>query len=208
MPTFENRDPSSPGFWTERFEHRFTPWDQGGTPRALKEFVANSRRPLITLIPGCGVGYEVAYLSEAGWDVTAIDFSPAAVAAARDALGPWAKNVVEADFFTFAPPKPVDFIYERAFLCALPRRLWPRAARRWAELLAPGGLLAGFFYFNDDPKGPPFGIAPAELDALLTPHFERVENSAATDSIPIFAGKEYWQVWRRLPPQAAASRFA
>jgi SAM-dependent methyltransferase len=147
-------------------------------------------------------------LSEAGWDVTAIDFSPAAVAAARAVLGPWGKNVAEADFFTFTPPKPVDFIYERAFLCALPRRLWPQVAQRWAELLAPGGLLAGFFYFNDDPKGPPFGIAAAELDALLTAHFERVENSAVTDSIPVFAGKEYWQVWRRLPPQAIASPSA
>ncbi|MDB5771299.1 MAG: SAM-dependent methyltransferase, partial [Burkholderia sp.] len=87
MPTFENRDPSSPGFWTERFEQRFTPWDRGGVPVALQQFVAAAPKPLVTLIPGCGVGYEAAYLSEMGWDVTAIDFSPAAVAAARNVLG-------------------------------------------------------------------------------------------------------------------------
>jgi SAM-dependent methyltransferase len=200
MPTFESRDPASPEFWSERFEQQFTPWDRGGVPEALRQFVMQSPAPRVTLIPGCGVGYEVAFLSEAGWDVTAIDFSPAAVAAARTILGPWAKQVVEADFFTFDPPKPVDCIYERAFLCALPRRLWPQVAQRWAELLAPGGLLAGFFYFNDDPKGPPFGIAPSELDALLTTDFERVENTTVTDSIPVFAGKEHWQVWRRLGP--------
>lgn len=205
MPTFENRDPASPAFWTERFEHRFTPWDKGGVPQALKQFVAESPRPLTTLIPGCGVGYEVAYLSEAGWDVTAIDFSPAAVAAARTVLGQWANKVVEADFFTFVPSRPVDFIYERAFLCALPRRLWPEVARRWAELLAPGGLVAGYFYFNDDPKGPPFGTAPAELDALMSGLFERIRNDPVTDSIPIFAGKECWQVWRRLPAARTSS---
>jgi SAM-dependent methyltransferase len=199
MPMFENRDPASPAFWTERFEHRFTPWDRGGVPQALRWFVAQSPRPLITLIPGCGIGYEVAFLSEARWEVTAIDFSPAAVAAARTALGQWAGRVVEADFFTYTPPKPVEFIYERAFLCALPRRLWPDVAQRWAELLPPSGLLGGFFYFNDDPKGPPFGIEPAELDALLSPYFERLENSPVSDSIPIFAGKECWQVWRRSP---------
>jgi SAM-dependent methyltransferase len=199
MPTFENRDPACPGFWSERFENQFTPWDRGGVPQALRQFVGQSLAPRAALIPGCGIGYEVAYLSEAGWDVTAIDFSPAAVTAARAVLGPWAKNVVEADFFTFTPQKPVDLIYERAFLCALPRRLWPQVAQRWAALLAPGGLLAGFFFFNDDPKGPPFGIAQAELDALLTAHFECVQNDAVTDSIPVFAGKEYWQVWRRLP---------
>lgn len=203
MPAFQTRDPAASEFWTERFEQRFMPWDKGGVPEALKQFVAKSSRSRSALIPGCGTGYEVAYLSEAGWDVTAIDFSPAAVVAAQAALGPWAARVVEADFFAFNPPKPVDFIYERAFLCALPRRLWPEVAARWAELLPPGGLLAGFFYFDDSPKGPPFGATPAELDALLNPHFERTENILVTDSMPVFAGKEYWQVWRRLPPQSS-----
>lgn len=198
MPTFQTRDSAAAEFWTERFEQRFTPWDKGGVPEALKQFVAQSPQPRIALIPGCGTGYEAAYLSEAGWDVTAIDFSPAAVAAAQAALGPWAAKVIEADFFAFLPPKPVDFIYERAFLCALPRRLWPNVARRWAELLPAGGMLGGFFYFDDSPKGPPFGIAPAELDALLSRDFERIEDAPITDSMPVFAGKERWQLWRRL----------
>lgn len=198
MPIFETRDPSAPAFWSERFEQNFVPWDRGGVPEALQRFVAQTPRKHVTLIPGCGVGYEVAYLSEAGWDVTAIDFSPAAVAAARTTLGPWAARVIEADFFTFVPERPLDLIYERAFLCALPRDRWPQIAARWAELLPPGGLLAGFFYFDDAPKGPPFGIAPAELDALLEPHFERIEDSLASDSVAVFAGKEHWQIWRRL----------
>ena len=197
MPIFEARDPSAPAFWSERFEQNFMPWDRGGVPEALQRFVANVSRKRVTLIPGCGIGYEVAYLSEAGWDVTAIDFSPAAVVAAQAKLGPWASCVVEADFFTFVPPRPLDLIYERAFLCALPRDRWPQIATRWAELLPPGGLLAGFFYFDDAPKGPPFGIAPAELDALLAPYFERTEDSLATDSVAVFAGKEHWQIWKR-----------
>ena len=197
MPVFDSRDPSAPAFWTERFERKFVPWDRGGVPDALQRFVAQTPRKHVALIPGCGTGYEVAYLSEAGWDVTAIDFSPAAVAAARETLGIWASRVVEADFFAFVPQKPLDLIYERAFLCALPRDRWPQIAARWAELLPPGGLLAGFFYFDDAPKGPPFGIAPAELDALLVPNFERIEDSLTTDSVAVFAGKEHWQIWRR-----------
>lgn len=198
MPTFETRDPSAPAFWSERFEQNFMPWDRGGVPTALQRFVAQAPHPHVVLIPGCGVGYEVAYLSEAGWDVTAIDFSPAAVAAARATLGPWASRVTEADFFTFVPQRPLTLIYERAFLCALPRDRWPQIAARWAKLLPPGGLLAGFFYFDDAPKGPPFGVAPTELDALLAPHFEPIEDSIATDSVDVFEGKEHWQVWRRL----------
>ncbi len=197
MPSFESRDPAAAEFWSERFAQQFTPWDRGGVPAALAQFVARSPRPYVTLIPGCGTAYEVAYLSEAGWDVTAIDFSPAAVEAARAMLGRWGERVVLADFFNFAPPRPVELIYERAFLCALPRRLWPAVAARWAALLAPGGLLAGFFYFDDAPKGPPFGIEPAALETLLGPHFERIADDAVVDSVPVFAGKERWQVWRR-----------
>ncbi|HJV83508.1 methyltransferase [Noviherbaspirillum sp.] len=197
MPTFASRDPSAPEFWSERFEQEFTPWDRGDVPAAFRQFVAQSPRPYATLIPGCGTGYEVACLSEAGWDVTAIDFSAAAVEAARKMLGRWADRVVQADFFAFAPCHPVELIYERAFFCALPHRMRQAVVNRWAELLPPGGLLAGFFFFDDTPKGPPFGIAPAELDSLLAPFFERIADEAVADSLPVFAGKERWQVWRR-----------
>jgi SAM-dependent methyltransferase len=197
MPEFSSRDPNTPGFWDERFERGFMPWDRGGVPLALREFVAGSDRPLVTLIPGCGAAYELAFLAELGWDATAIDFSPAAVAKAKAGLGRWADRVLEADFFEYAPAKPLDLIYERAFLCALPRAMWPKVAARWAELLAPGTRLAGFFFFDDAVKGPPFGIERPALDALLTPHFECIEDAPVSDSIPVFAGKERWMVWQR-----------
>jgi SAM-dependent methyltransferase len=197
MPEFEQRNPRDPAFWDERFAQRFTPWDKGGVPRDLQRFVAAAPGPLRTLIPGCGTAYELVCLAEAGWDATAIDFSPAAVALGKAAAGPWAERVVEADFFAWQPGQDVQLIYERAFLCAMPREMWPQVAARWAELLAPGALLAGFFFFDDVPKGPPFGIAREQLDALLAPYFDCVEERPVADSIPVFAGKERWMIWRR-----------
>lgn len=197
MPEFQARDPLTPAFWDERFERGFTPWDRGGVPEALRAFVAGAAAPLRSLIPGCGAAYELAYLSEAGWDATAIDFAPAAVAAGRAAVGPWAGRVVEADFFAYTPAAPLQLIYERAFLCAMPRALWPQVAARWAELLAPGALLAGYFYFDDALRGPPFGIERGQLDALLAPHFDCVADEPVGDSIAVFQGKERWMIWRR-----------
>lgn len=198
MPSFTTRDPRAPGFWDERFERGFTPWDRGGVPEALQRFVAAAPGPMTTLIPGCGAGHELGFLCAAGWDATAIDFSPAAVAQAKAGAGQWAGRVHEADFFAWKPPRPLELVYERAFLCALPPGLWPEVAARWAELLPAGGLLAGFFFFDDAPKGPPFGITRERLDALLAPHFRCVADEAVGDSIPVFAGKERWMVWQRL----------
>ena len=197
-PAFASRDPLSPQFWDERFERSFTPWERGGVPLALRRFVSASARPLSALIPGCGSARELTLMCEAGWDATAIDFSPEAVARARALAGPWADRIRQADFFAYAPEKPLDLVYEQAFLCALPRARRPDVARRWSELLGQGGQLAGYFYFDDVPKWPPFGITREELDGLLTPTFECVDDEPVEDSIPVFAGKERWMIWRRL----------
>ena len=196
-PQFAQRDSLAAAFWDERFERNFTPWDQGGVPPQLREWAARATAPLTVLIPGCGVGHEVRLLAGAGWDVSAIDFAPAAVAAARTALGEFADCVRHADFFTFMPERELDCIYERAFLCALPRARWSAVIDRWAALLPAGGMLAGFFFYDDALRGPPFGADRAELATLLQPHFELIEDVAAEQSIAVFAGRERWQVWRR-----------
>lgn len=193
---FTSRDPLQPRFWDERFAREFTPWDRGGVPVQLRQFVtAGAGRT--ALIPGCGSGYELAWLMEQGWDAIALDFAPAAVARARGVAGPWSERVVQADFFTWTPVRPLDLVYECAFLCAMPPAAWPRVAERWAQLLAPGAILAGYFYFDDAPKGPPFGIDRVRLEALLLEHFDCIEDAEVADSIPVFAGKERWMVWRR-----------
>jgi trans-aconitate methyltransferase len=196
MADFATRDPLQPGFWDERFARGFTPWDAGGVPQALRDFVARSQ-PMRTLIPGCGTAYELVHLSEQGWPATAIDFSPEAVASARKFAPQWRDRIVEADFFKYAPEAPLDLIYERAFLCALPRAMWLKVAARWAQLLAPDKLLAGFFFFDDAAKGPPFGIARAQLDDLMAPYFSLVAEEAVRDSVPVFEGKERWLLWQR-----------
>jgi hypothetical protein len=196
-PTFDSRDPLDPRFWDERFAKSFTPWDRGGVPQALRDFITRSPRALATLIPGCGSAYELVYLCQAGWDAIAIDFAPEAVARARALAGQWSARVVQADFFTWQPPRPIELIYECAFLCALPRAMRPQVAARWAALLPPGGKVAGFFFFDQAPKGPPFGIDRSGLDALMAPYFDCVEDAQVTDSIPVFAGKERWMVWQR-----------
>jgi SAM-dependent methyltransferase len=192
------QDSSQPGFWEERYRGGVTPWDAHGVPAALREWLPAQPRGLRVLVPGCGRGYEVRAFAEQGHDVLAIDFSDAAIEEARTRLGSLAGSVRKADFFAL-PEKDFDLVYERTFLCALPRRLWPQWAARLAELVRPGGRLAGFFFFDDNERGPPFGTSQETLDGLLAANFSREEDVAipAGQSVAVLAGRERWQAWRR-----------
>jgi SAM-dependent methyltransferase len=187
-------DSSRPDFWDTRYRDGVTPWDAGRVPPKLVEWLGSQPPGRRVLVPGCGSGYEVRAFAERGDEVLGIDFSDAALERARKLALP----VRKADFFALSEA-PFDLVYERTFLCALPRRLWPQWAPRIAALVRAGGQLAGFFFFDDNQRGPPFGIAPHALHALLDPAFRLVEEEAipAGQSVPVLAGKERWQVWER-----------
>jgi len=192
------QDSSRPEFWDTRFREGVTPWDAGGVPPALKNWIGRRAGRLRVLIPGAGTGYEVRLFAEHGHDVLAIDFSDAAIEAAKRELGSLCGRVRKADFFELQDG-PFDVVYERAFLCALPRTLWSEWARRMAEVVSPGGVLAGFFYIDDNQRGPPFGVSQEGLNDLLGKAFEMTESQALPpeQSLPVFQGREIWQVWSR-----------
>jgi len=206
VSNFHARDPGAPEFWDERFGAGVTPWDAGSAPPALRRFVASGRIApgARVLIPGCGSAWEAGELDDAGMAVTAIDFAPAAIERAGARLGGRARRLVrQADFFTFESPA-FDWIYERTFLPALPPARWPQWAGRVAALTRPAGLLAGFFFVDEtvqtqSRRGPPFAIRQEELDALLAPNFGCIERHpiAPGESVPVLAGREVWQSWRR-----------
>lgn len=196
--TFPKLDSATAEFWDARYRENFTPWDFGGVPRQFAEFVAKQPHAMRTLIPGCGSGYEVRFLAERRWEVLAIDYSPEAVKCARKNLGGFEDCIKQADFFEFRDAgRPFDLVYERTFLCALKPTLWPSYGARMASIVRPGGLLAGYFYRENKSGGPPFAMGEDTLATLLSDNFVHLEKTPAADSIPIFAGRESWEVWQR-----------
>ena len=190
-----SQDSSRPEFWDARYASGETPWDFHGVPAALEAFLKTSHAGTV-LIPGCGSGYEVRAFDEAGWEVTAIDFSPVAVKRARSELGLLANRVVQDDFFKhdFGSQR-FDLIYERTFLCALPPDLWPACVKRMIQLLRPSGKLAGIFLYGDQADPPPYPLTPAKVTDLFGKNFSLIKTSLVTDSLPLFAGNERWQEW-------------
>ncbi|MDQ6705090.1 MAG: TPMT family class I SAM-dependent methyltransferase [Acidobacteriota bacterium] len=191
---------AAPDFWNKRYASGETPWVLEGIPQALDTFLRRTK-PGAVLIPGCGKDHNVirAFVA-AGFNTTAIDFSSAAVAQAKAALGELGDRLFLADFFQHDfGAKRFDLIYERTFLCALPISLRDHYAERVAELLRPAGMLAGFFFYGEeDPDGPPFPLPPEKASALFAKGFRLRRSEKVTDSLPIFAGREEWQEWERV----------
>lgn len=191
---------AAPDFWNARYASGETPWALEGIPQSLDSFLRRTK-PGAVLIPGCGKDHNVirAFVA-AGFTTTAIDFSPAAVAQAKAALGHLGERVFVADFlqYDFGTMR-FDVIYERTFLCALLPSLREQYAERAAELLPPGGVLAGFFFHGEeDPDGPPFPLPRAKADALFAKSLRLRHSEKVADSLPIFAGREEWQEWERV----------
>jgi SAM-dependent methyltransferase len=193
-------DPASPEFWSVRYEAGKTPWDLHGVPAALQKFLERSTTRGAVLIPGCGSGYEIRTFHEAGYEVTAVDFSSAAIQRARSVLGPLARNVHLGDFFThdFGSER-FGLIYERTFLCALTPPRWPEYAARMAELLDVGGALVGTFVHGQAQDGPPFPMPEGREKELFAEKFERTRSEPLPPSLPVFEGmEERWQEWKRI----------
>ena len=189
-----------PDFWSSRYVTGKTPWDLHGVPEALHAFLQRSGSRGKVLIPGCGSGYEVRAFHDAGYEVTALDFSPAAVEQARALLGPLAEKVQLGDFFNHEfPASGFDLVYERTFLCALSPERWPDYAVRMRELLRNGGRLAGVFVYGNASDGPPFPLPEGREQELFAVHFELTRSEALPPSLPVFEGmEERWQEWRRI----------
>jgi hypothetical protein len=193
-------DSNQPDFWNVRYASGNTPWDFGGVPLALKLFLERSSGSGKVLIPGCGSGYEVQAFHAAGYDVSAIDFSSAAVEQAKRVLGPLAERVILGDFFTYDfGQQRFDLIYERTFLCSMTPSRRPDYVNRTADLLSPGGGLIGvFLYGQPSSSGPPFPLTEHEAAKLFKKRFELVRSEAMTDSMRLFRDRERWQEWQKI----------
>ncbi|WIT12801.1 methyltransferase domain-containing protein [Paucibacter sediminis] len=136
-------------FWQQRFESGQTPWDRGAAHPQLLQWLAEGRWQAgeALLVPGCGRGHELLALAAAGITATGLDYAPAAVTLAREALAArgLAGRVEQADVLLWQPDAPVDAVYEQTCLCALHPDHWQRYAAQLRHWIKPGGRLFALF---------------------------------------------------------------
>lgn len=193
-------------FWQERFEAGQTPWDRGAVnPQLLEWISAGTLAPCRIFVPGCGSGHEVAELARLGFEVTALDYAPAAVERTRARLSGMGEagarvEVVCADALEWQPPTSFDAIYEQACLSALYPDHWGGYARQLHRWLRPGGRLFALFVQALRPgasegfiQGPPYhgdihamrALLPAERWQWPKPPYPRIGHSSGMAELAV-----------------------
>lgn len=155
--------------WEEKYQVGTTRWERGHlNPAFIAWRTSGELAPCRILIPGCGRSYEPAELAQTGFDVTATDVAPSAIAAQQQRLGSSGRAIV-ADLFSWEPEAPFDAIYDQTCLCALPPVLLPEYEARLARWLRPGGALFVLFMQTGREDGPPFDCPLPRMRELFAP---------------------------------------
>ncbi len=191
--------------WEKCYVEGHMPWNKGAPSPPMLEWVHHHQPQGRALMPGCGVGHDLAMLVTQGVDATGLDLSPTAIEMAKATYPALTERFVVGDLFAMPADwlGHYDFVFEHTCLCALPPDLRADYEKAVHSVLKQGGLLVGVWFINPemDPgeSGPPFGIPTTELDTLFSaPRWEAVEDVAPSVGFDGRIGRERLRVLRKL----------
>ncbi len=171
-------------FWAQRWKEGRIGFHEGRTNTFLERHVDRlGPAPKRVLVPLCGKTEDMAFLASRGHEVVGVEVVEDAVKAFFDEHG-LEPSVRELDHGVRAYASgrvtllagsvfdchhehvgPVDALYDRAALVALPADVRPRYVAHLRALLAPGskGLLVTFDYDQSKVEPPPFAVSEEEV---------------------------------------------
>jgi len=158
-------------WWDNHYTDGHIPWDRQGVSPALYHWLeAGTLTPGRILLPGCGRGHEVVVLTRYGFDVTAVDVAPTAIAFLRQRLREQRlhADVRQVDLLAWEADGTYDAIYDQTSLCAMVPSQWRDYERRLHRWLHSDGRLFILFMQTERPGGPPFHCDLSEMRRLFS----------------------------------------
>ena len=198
---------SAPAFWEDLYARRGDGWELGGPAPPLADVLGSTPPPRgRVLVPGCGRGHDARLLARHGFDVVAVDFSPAALRDARALARREGVRVefLERDLFTLDRDfvNAFDGVWEYTCFCAIDPRRRGEYVRTLARVLRPGGWLLGcFFPLRALTAGPPFQVTRADVRRCFVPPF-RIERAEPPLRSPRGRQGREWLVLARKTAEA------
>jgi SAM-dependent methyltransferase len=135
------------------------------------------------LVIGCGLGDDAETLAGCGFQVSAFDISPTAIAWCRQRFPDSPVTYLVADLFQLDPHwhQAFDLVIESRTIQALPLEPRNRAIEAIAATLAPGGTLLVITYHRNSenvPDGPPWPLADRELSRFAELGLQEIDRLA------------------------------
>ena len=191
--------------WNERYNNNDMPWDKGaGTPvlDELLSIVPQYFKPgTNALVPGCGLGHDVAMLHDAGINATGLDISETALKLARETHPELSDSWLKDDLFEMTDKAlSYDLIWEHTCYCAIPPEKRCDYAESVFDLLKPNGYFAGVFFTDtgQPPEvGPPFSTTRDEVYENFERMFQLVWEGKPRLSYPGRENCEWVMVWQK-----------
>ena len=173
-------------FWHERWQTGQVGFHQSTIPPLLERWWPSIGAPASArvYVPLCGKSLDMAWLAARGHRVVGSELSPIAIrdffasqsleparttggSFTRHAAGPY--ELLEGDALALTPATlgPIDAVYDRAALVALPPDMRAAYAESMAGLVPRGAamLLIAFEYPQEMKGGPPFSVPEEEIRA-------------------------------------------
>ena len=193
-----------PRFWHQRWESNDTAFHEGQANSLLVKYFdrLSLTKESRVFLPLCGKTLDIHWLLAAGFRIAGAELSEIAVKQLFDELGLRpavskigfldrysAKNIdiYVGDIFELSRSYlgPVDAVYDRAALVALPPDMRQRYAKHLATITDQAPQLLICYEYNQDlMAGPPFSITPEEVHR----HYCECYESTLLESIHVPAG--------------------
>ncbi|WP_445626827.1 class I SAM-dependent methyltransferase [Nostoc sp. DSM 114167] len=147
------------------------PWAKLAPHPYLQDWLTN-RQPFASgqkaLVIGCGLGDDAEALADQGFEVTAFDISPTAIAWCKQRFPDSTVNYIVADLLAIPSQwhQAYDFVFECRNIQALPLNVRSWVISSVTSVVALGGTLLLITHIRDieaKPSGPPWPLSDSEL---------------------------------------------
>jgi len=191
--------------WDQRYKDDDKPWDKGSatpvilelTEKAPSCFKVGSK----TLVPGCGLGHDVALLRTLGLNAFGLDISETALQSAKEIYADLGEIWLTKDLFLLSGKDHIyDLIWEHTCYCAILPEQRIDYIKSIFNILKPGGYFTGVFFMDTGQApdvGPPFSTTKTNVIELFSPHFELILEYQPTQSYPGRENREHVFIWRK-----------
>ncbi len=194
----------TPEYWDNRYIIGESGWDLKSPTPIFSDILKEKKiiKPGKLIILGAGKGFDAIEASKFGYEVTAVEFSKAAVDFGNQLAEKESIKVefLSEDFFELSENhfRIYDVVYDYVTYCAINPERRDEYAKLVASLLKPEGkFVIILFPVEERLDGPPFGVNKLEAEKHFSKYLKLILSTDKINSIKPRRGREILQVYQK-----------